>query len=374
MPKKVGIITYHAAYNYGSVLQAYATQEFLKRIGMTPQIINYRMDEQKRCYSLYRTSYGAKVLLKDLEQLPIHAKRAERVKRFEEFISSSLDLTEEFSDPNRIIEVATGFDVLLSGSDQIWNKHSNELWNVDWKYMDPFFFVGCEGKKVSYASSVGNMTDTELEMIKGKILDFANVSMREESAAKRIRSLFNMPVATVPDPTFLLTSSDWDTLVNDVPHKQEKFFFFYSLHGVKMIQLWKPVIEELSYTTGLKAIAITPSIYSKYKSNNIENHPEFGPYDFLAAIRDCEFVMTDSFHGTALALNYGKPLLSIMNEGGSEYRKADLLATLGKLECAVKDSRDVKAKIERIDKLIVNSESVEALRQTGARYIETEIF
>ena len=39
---KIGLITYHSAYNFGSVLQAYAMQEYLKSEIGNCEIINYR--------------------------------------------------------------------------------------------------------------------------------------------------------------------------------------------------------------------------------------------------------------------------------------------------------------------------------------------
>ena len=78
--ENIAIITYHAAYNYGSVLQAYATQFIVEKLGYGAEIINYRMQEQNYIYSLYRTKYGLKTFLKDLMQLPIH-KSANHVKK-----------------------------------------------------------------------------------------------------------------------------------------------------------------------------------------------------------------------------------------------------------------------------------------------------
>ena len=49
---KVGLITYHSAYNFGSVLQAYATQKIITKLGHRVEIINYRMPSQKNYYSL----------------------------------------------------------------------------------------------------------------------------------------------------------------------------------------------------------------------------------------------------------------------------------------------------------------------------------
>ena len=345
--KKIGIITYHAAYNYGSVLQAYALQQELIKLGYKVEIINYRMDEQKKYYALYRTSYGLKIFLKDLQQFPIHLKRKKRVEKFEEFIASKLILTKEFANPKDIMLIAKRYDCLVSGSDQIWNKHSNELWNADWEYMKPYFFSGCNGYKVSYASSIGNMTDEELKKVEYDVKKFAYVSLREQSAANKVRELFSIDVDIVPDPTFLLCKEEWERFIINVPKRKDKFFFFYSLNGIKMIKKWKSCIEALCDEMGYRAVVVTPYIYVKYMNRNIENHPEYGPYDFLACIRDCDFVLTDSYHGTALALNMGKKVYSIITEASTEYRKSDLLKALGQYGKIVKDPKDVYSKLNK---------------------------
>ena len=121
----VGLLTYHAAYNYGSVLQAYATQSAVQRIGYPIRIINYRMKEQKRFYGqLYRTCYGWRTLVRDLMLLPVQKKRQVRQERFEQFFHKYLLLTPEANEPEEVKEQWQDFDTLISGSDQIWNKHS----------------------------------------------------------------------------------------------------------------------------------------------------------------------------------------------------------------------------------------------------------
>ena len=120
---KIGIITYHSAYNYGSVLQAYATQVAVKKLGFDAEIINYRMREQKKIYALYRNGFGLKILLKDLMQIPIQGKRIQRIKKFESFINKKLFITKECSTPKEVQTIWEKYSIIISGSDQIWNKH-----------------------------------------------------------------------------------------------------------------------------------------------------------------------------------------------------------------------------------------------------------
>lgn len=89
MSQKIGIITFHAAYNFGSVLQAYATQQSISMLGFDVSTIDYRPKSQNDYYGkLYRTSFGIKPFIKDLMMMPARSERLIRRNRFESFIKS----------------------------------------------------------------------------------------------------------------------------------------------------------------------------------------------------------------------------------------------------------------------------------------------
>ena len=80
---KIGLITYHSAYNFGSVLQAYATQTVIKRIAGNCEIINYRTKEQKRVYSIFVWSKGWRVLISAVNNGLALLKLREKKKRID---------------------------------------------------------------------------------------------------------------------------------------------------------------------------------------------------------------------------------------------------------------------------------------------------
>jgi len=162
---KVALITYHAAYNFGSALQALATQNVIRDISGDCTIINYRMLSQKKFYSNIRTGLGFKTFLKDFLRLPAWKQLNIRATRFENFQENYFNLSSCFTTPEEIYRYWNEFDTIVSGSDQIWNKHSCELENVSFNYMFPYLLKDYCGKKISYASSIGNMTDADLETI-----------------------------------------------------------------------------------------------------------------------------------------------------------------------------------------------------------------
>ena len=102
--RTIGIITYHAPYNYGSTLQAFATQEIVNELGNNAEIINYRMIPQKDAYALIRRNNGWKIILKDAYQFRYFPKKRKRAEKFERFFNDYLCLTEEFSEPEDFLK------------------------------------------------------------------------------------------------------------------------------------------------------------------------------------------------------------------------------------------------------------------------------
>ena len=327
---EVGIITYHSAYNYGSVLQAFATQEAVKELGYSVKIINYRMKEQQYYYSNIRTRYGIKVFLKDIAQLPVLKEKKSRQKRFEDFISNYMSLTNRFSDPLQMSDIAKGFPIIISGSDQIWNKHSCELENNEWEYMQPYLLSKQNCKKISYGSSIANMTDEELVYILPAISEFSHIAMREQCSADKLSMLLGKKVDFVLDPTFLLTREEWIRKLNlNIKEDDSTYILYYSLGRVKKQIERDKILKEISETLKCKIKVVTPFAYVPGTKNVIENHIEYGPIEFLNEIINAKYVITDSYHGTILSINLGKEVYSLCSMQGSEFRKTEILKRLG---------------------------------------------
>ena len=325
--KKVGIITYHAAHNYGSVFQAVATQKIVEQLGYQTQIINYRMKKQREFYSLYRTKLGYKNFIKDILQLPVHSKRKKRANKFEEFISSMMNLSKEFSEPEKMQKISEDYDVLISGSDQIWNKHSCEFEHNSWTFMKPYLLWGCKSKKVSYASSIAQMSDEEMERISPALNDFNYISMRERESAIRIEKMLSKSVENVLDPTLLLNKSEWIRLIG-INEQEENYILYYSLDGINDMKKRIKYLILFAKKKGLKLKIVTPYCYFPCNDKCVEIHPEYGPAEFLISLKNAKIVVTDSYHGTLFSINFGKDFYSLCKKGGAEFRKTDILERL----------------------------------------------
>ena len=366
---KVGIITYHAAYNYGSVLQAFATQEAIAKNDMESEIINYRFEEQRNIYAMYRIHCGFKKFAKDVLLLPIHFKRINRKNKFEKFIRERLKISKELAEPEEALEHLEKYDILISGSDQIWNKHSLELENVDWKYMYPYLFHGAKKKKISYASSIANMKDSELDSIKEDVKQFQFLSVRESSDIQKMEALSEKNVTWVVDPTFLLTKDEWIKRLNLKEVNTEPYILFYSLSvGYSELDGILKKLKRYANNRKLKVKIINPYIYVK-NDELIELVADCGPQEFLEYIYNATLIITDSYHGTALSINLEKEFFSICGEGKSENRKRDLLAAVGLQERSIARMDLIKENYDRIDYEKVRNK-LEIRRQDSFNYLQ----
>ena len=169
MKKKQGILTFHAAYNYGSCLQAYALQTFLNRNGNEFEIINYRPYNQKGMYDLINLKYFNKgVIIKNIYNLLHFRKILRRNKKYDEFIHKYYYLnSQNYLNESELAEIINNYDTIVCGSDQIWNlsESTYDRSLVYYLEIDKKF----KGNAIAYAPSFGdtvnNITKNPLNIL-----------------------------------------------------------------------------------------------------------------------------------------------------------------------------------------------------------------
>ncbi len=365
----VGIITYHAAYNFGSVLQAYATQAAIEKLGNRATIINYRPVTQRNYYKLYRWKISAKFLAKDLTMLPVQRMRRLRQERYESFIRNKMHLTEkEYSGRDDLKELSNSFDVFVSGSDQIINKHSNELESDSWDAMDPYLLMFTDRRKVSYASSPANMTLEDMKKIAPKLSMFDALSAREPDAAKLMGELTGKKVETVLDPTLLQDGNEWAGIAGEAQDSLPGgYILYYTLDGTNKLIKRRESLRRLSNKYCLPILMLTPFAYIP-QEKNLLSLPQAGPCEFLNAVRNARFVVTDSYHGTLFSINFGTPFLSI-SDGGPSSRRKDWV--LQNLNCESNLISDIDEAIQRTPESIkaATNKEISQLRADSLSYL-----
>lgn len=332
--RRVGILTFHAAHNYGSGLQAYALQQTLDQMGVENEFINFRTERQKDQYRPLTKRRGLKYLVKNFYFLLHYAARSKKYRLFEAFISDCLRTTkEEYSSDLDLEEKDFPYNCYISGSDQIWNTEPND---ADMAYFLPFVK---NGKRIAYAPSFGQKGHIKhKDEIASYLMQYDVLSVRDTWGQKFVAELTGRSAPVVLDPTMLLTASQWDRLIGPRIEKK-KYILLYTLFATpEIIRTTKYISKQLHLPVIITTITNQYDIFSGFCVRM-----ETGPREFLNYVKYAECVCTTSFHGTVFSILLHRPFLTI---GGMEDRRiATLLGQCGleKYSCIPGDCPDIKA-------------------------------
>ncbi|MCH5320257.1 MAG: polysaccharide pyruvyl transferase family protein [Eubacterium sp.] len=322
--KKIAIITRHAISNYGSVLQTYALQKAIDKIGFESEIIDYiRTDEDYRNISdtlIKKSSWNknavTRLIYKSI-QSPEYIKMG---KEFEKYRKALLKLTaKRYSSLEELKHNPPDADIYCTGSDQVWGTIGNDE-------IDPAYFLDfapANKKKIAYAASFGKTkinTDNK-EFLKNLIGTYDWLTVRENSAVELISSLGTYNVSQVLDPTLLLDSGEWNTLIeNDI---KNDYVLLYQLHSNPQMDNFA---KQFAKKSGLKLIRLTPLFHRVFKSGKAVYLPTVG--EFLSYIKNAKYMITDSFHGTAFAINFNTQFIDVL-PGETKTRNQSILELTG---------------------------------------------
>lgn len=318
---KVGVVTFHRAYNYGACLQAWALQKALKNMGVTPYLINYHLPSMDRLYDPIRKKNP---ILKGLKTIKVYFTKPYHLRRrrvYRAFFAKNYNLYGDYISADKMKDLP--FDACITGSDQVFNTSHTDGVNP------AFFlsFVKAPTKKIAYAASLGNndFVDNEKEQISRELNTFDAISVREPGAKKAVMELTDKEVYVTPDPTLLLTRNDYEELKKPCKLKGTKDGHYILVYMMERNEELIKLANRISAETGLP---IAQRSYEKIFDNETELLYEHGPDEFLSIVENADYVLTNSFHGTVFSLIYEKPFLSMLHSE-TGLRVTDLLKEVG---------------------------------------------
>ncbi len=331
--EKLGIISQlsNNTLNYGNRLQAYALNNYLINnfeCEATSLIIDFY--EKQITFEKSPIWFIQRVVKKVKEKLnPVN-------EDFNDRFSLRLKNCQAFTNKTRTLNISNfgdlenvDFDILIAGSDVIWAQSDFGVDRV--RFLD--FYLSCHFKKISYAASFGeNWIPTQnKKYVKKYLNDFDAISVREKSSIDLLESIDVKNVIHVCDPTLLLTADEWSSVAEPVQEINEKYIFVYLL-GKDVSQ--REAINNLAKKYNLK-IATIPHANNVYDSvdDNFGDYKlmDASPENWLWLIKNAEYVITDSFHGTVFSTIFSKNFLVTKRhyEQDINMRMTDYLDTIG---------------------------------------------
>ncbi len=317
---KVGILTFHCAHNYGAVLQAYALQQSLKELGHDVVIIDYTPNYLTKSYVIFSLSkYVYKNPLKSVKKIIFDLftikKRIKRFYTFDNFIKTNFSLSNSVKNKTQI---PVDHDIYIMGSDQIWNTQITKGFD------DIFlgnFTTSARTKKISYAASIGDLNMSEIQKLefRNKVTNFDAISVRESSLKNSLQSIIKLKVTEVLDPTLLLDRKFWCEFALS-PQTKERYVLVYQVaRNKETIDIAKKIANEIN----AKVIEVSSRIQIVNKGSSILQTES--PEQFLGWIKNAEYVVTTSFHGTAFSILLNKQFCSVGKKDSENNRLISLL-------------------------------------------------
>lgn len=309
--KKIGILTFHKSYNCGSMMQTFALQTTIKKLGGNPEIIDFSNEGQKKLYQVMFPNNSIKNVVKNIILYPHKKRIQENNEKYEKFINDYFELSKgKFSLIDELSE--ENYSTIIAGSDQIWNITIDD---ADDAYFLPWVK---KAKKIAYAPSFGakNIMEHTKNIAKYKAFlnDFDFISIRENNGKKWIKDLINKDVPVVLDPTLLLDENEYSVLIKNQLKLPEKFIFYYSPHYENEINT---LVENISKKLNMPVIGFNSKTFF-VKMMNLKGFklPDFeDPSIYLELIKKSEIVITTSFHGTIFSSIFKKKFWVVKNGG-----------------------------------------------------------
>ena len=380
--KKIALVTCYFQPNYGSQLQAFATQEAFVKLGLEHETIMIdgllpEINKAKYKYFLSKIldvntvkdkmATVRKLLAK--KRNPEYARNLEvRYGMFRDFAANMFTLSGRYDSKAQLGESAHGYAAFVVGSDQLWLPS-----NIAADYYT-LNFVPDDVCKIALATSFGiSVLPAKYGRKAGEFLNRINyVSVRETSGQKLVKQWADRDVPVVCDPTIMFDAEEWKKAIGaDGDGKRfangDKYLFVYFLGN----NPWeREIVKRVRKETGLKIVQIAHS--DEYVKSD-EGFADFTPYnvgprEFVELIRDAEYVFTDSFHCSVFSMLNSKrfftfprysndgpastngrlySLLSLVKQEKRMVRKSDVFNVADRL----KEEVDYKVVHGELDKL-----------------------
>lgn len=322
--KRIGIITMHRINNYGSVLQAFALQYIIEKMGFDVQLIDYNYPnifQYTRGVALPKNDWKAKVI-KSMSWLHPYNRYDYK---FQDFRNRYFKLSPYYKDFDVIHQKAISYDLYITGSDQVWNP---KFTKGDTTFL--LDFAEKNANKISYASSFScTQLGKEYEATYSELLaQYQAISVREWGGVELVKRLTGQQAVITVDPTLLLDDNAWKTVVSKRCLYSKNYILLYVLsYSFNPVPYIYDLALYLSRKLNLQIVVLGKHPYlSKYK--NVESILDAGPLEFLQLIENAVCVVTSSFHGTAFSVNYKKPVYAVVNDKNDDDRISSFLSDL----------------------------------------------
>ena len=367
--RKIALLSFHNAANYGAALQAYALQKALTEKGYDSVYINYQNEHRANAYNMshFIIDYLRQGKLKSaLLYFFVSPFMFLRKCRFRRFYKQYLKCTKQvYSSSKEASALEQQYDKFIVGSDQVWNYVNN---GGDFAFL--LDFVKNTKKKISYSSSFGvSEIPSYLEdKYREGLQAIKYLSVRERYAVEMVRRIAGREAVLVLDPVFLVSKEDWLSLCHPI---DEQYVFSYTNRPQQFDNFLKQTGLDMSSCLHYKLARATS--LGDFFSRSTKVKYSMSPIDFLSVINSARLVVSASFHCISLSIILNRPFIAIlMGDEGKDERIQSLLNQLNLQDRIFSSTMTLENVYTPIDYKSVNSKLF-SLRKSSLGFLKSSI-
>jgi hypothetical protein len=298
---KVGILTFPDSISYGAVLQMYALQTAVERLGHEAEVIHYHNAYMKAEKHIRKGQGTLRFVLQRAVRRWVHRPLYAAFTAFERQ-NVRLHPARAFSDRASLMRFGSAYDAVVCGSDQVWNPG---ITDTDSSYF--LDFCGDHTRRVAYAPSFGveELPSDVAQTIRPHLAAFDALSVREEAGRRLVQQVAERDAAVVVDPTLLLTAEDWMALERPHPAAVGEYIVYFTVRRSDALFARCVAWAE---SHGMKMLVVGGNRRTADRNRHplITYVPDIGPQEWLYLMHHARYVVTNSFHGTAFSVIFEK--------------------------------------------------------------------
>lgn len=387
--KKVGIVSCYFQPNYGSMIQALATQMTLEKLGYENETIDIsgfdgEIKKAKIKYFvkasltsdilLSKIGMAKNVLIKKFSRNEYAKNSSIRKKKFAEFSKKQFRLSKALNSKNDLSHYTVNhYSSILVGSDQLWlpGNIAADYYTLNW--------VPESVNTVAYATSFGQSVLPKDSTKKAAVFlkRIKHIGVREESGQKLVKQIAGRDVPVVCDPTLLFTGEEWMSIQKPEPVIKAQYIFAYFLGNNPP---HREFVKRLRAETGCKIVALV-HLDEFVKSD--EGYADYTPYDidpadFLNLIRNASYICTDSFHCSVFSMQYEKTFFAFRRyarktASSTNSRLDTLFKIAGVKDRILTGDEDIKECLKRVIDYEAVRKNLKAIRNESYEYLQISL-
>ena len=331
--RTVGIVTIHGICNFGSLLQSYATQTIVERLGYSAKIINYRYPNEYHLaeirkhspYASFKLPFWTRLRMAIYNRTIAKKVRNKKVTFFKEAQKELLEQTREYPNQQSLLDNPPLFDIYLTGSDQVWNPRY--MYNDSTYLLD--FIHGVP--KVAYSASFGTtcLSEEYKNIYRPLLEEYNSISLREQSGVQMLKEICGKDAQCTCDPTLLLSGEEWAEVFHDAPLVKGEYILCYVLtYTANPYPYATTFIKHIQKHLKKKVIFLDENgmYWMDFRNKALQC---YGPKEIVNLFQHASFIISSSFHGAAFSVNFKKDFYSLFPKGIMDERQESLLRIIG---------------------------------------------